>query len=61
MSFIKGLSKDAKAMILDEFIDKIEKGDKNGYGYIMGTHQIIDSLEQSAISFGFKKCPYCNR
>lgn len=54
MTFILGLKSEAKAIILDALIKKINRS-----GKIYGCNQIIDMLEEEAISLGYVKCPYC--
>lgn len=58
MSFIKALSVEAKAIILDDFIKNIEETNKK-CGTVIGTIQIIDKLEEIAVEYGFSECPYC--
>lgn len=58
MTFLLTLSKEAKAILYDEFVKRIEAQNKKE-GRIFGTIQIIDMLESDAVKCGFTKCPYC--
>lgn len=58
MTFLLALPKEAKVILYDEFVKRIETQNKKE-GKIYGSIQIIDMLESDAVKYGYIKCPYC--
>ena len=59
-SFLHDLLIEQQATIFREFIDNIETINSKS-GTVFGTLQIIESLENIAIKFKYRKCPYCGK
>jgi hypothetical protein len=58
-SFILKLNNEQKAKILEVFINRIHTKTKRDGGFILGSNQILDRLEDIAIEEKYVKCPYC--
>lgn len=53
-----GLSKEQKAAILDAFTGDLQEMNRSG-ATIMGTIQILETLDHIAVDLGFVACPRC--
>lgn len=56
---INDLTNDEKAVILDKFIININVINKKS-GCVIGTYQILDMIDKTAIDEGYIECPMCH-
>ena len=57
---VKELTEKQKAVILDRFIESMEKINGN-CGTIIGTVEVLERFENIAMREGFIPCPHCGR
>lgn len=57
---IFGLSNDEKAMVLDNFITRIDEINRES-GIVIGSYQVLKILDQIAINLGYVECPTCHQ
>ena len=55
---IFALSSDEKAIVLDNFINRIETINRKS-GTVLGSYQVLEMLELVAIDAGYIECPHC--
>jgi hypothetical protein len=60
MFFLLDLSPEKKVILFDDFIKRMENINKK-CGQVLGTIQVVEMFEDSAVRSGFKKCPHCGQ
>jgi hypothetical protein len=59
-SFLNTLTPEQQATVFREFLEQIETINSK-CGTVFGTIQIIETLENAAIKFNYRKCPHCGK
>jgi uncharacterized protein (UPF0212 family) len=55
-----GLTNDEKAMVLDNFINTIDKINHKS-GVVLGSYQVLEMLDSIAVDLGYVECPTCHQ